>query len=165
MALDFGKGRRTSANRALWTAGALIVGVGLVAAGVMTFHKWQADNGADELLAAAWTVTGPPCPTITAAYYKTLGVEPIPFSFEGMSGERAHGDVKCQEIDYDGARKTKPFPVCEFQPPFALRISQPGGDVYFEPGVAKPATLSMPDGKLRCVLGPASVDMSQEPSL
>jgi len=125
----------------------------LVLLAIGAFHKWTADQAVDRTEAAAWTVAGPPCPQISAAYFQQLQITPHPFEFEALSGDMAHGAVSCSEIRFDGSRATKPFPVCQFSAPFAVRVAQPGGDVYLEPGVAQPITVSLPDGQLRCVIG------------
>jgi hypothetical protein len=132
-----------------FSALAILVAVLAVAA----FHKWQADQNADRAEAAAWTVDGPPCPQVSAAWFQQLAVTPHPFAFEGLSGDMAHGGANCTEIRFDGARATRPYPVCQFSAPFAVHLDRPGSDVYFEPGVAKPITISLPDGRVRCVVG------------
>ena len=120
---------------------------------VAAFQRWQADQSIDRAQAAAWTVAGPPCPRVSAAWFQGLAVTPHPFDFEGLSGDMAHGAVSCTEIRFDGERATRPFPVCQFSAPFAVHLDRPGSDVYLEPGVAKPITISLPDGRLRCVTG------------
>lgn len=112
------------------------------------------NRAADRTEAAAWTVAGPPCPTLDAAGYRGLAVEqPQAFAFEGLRGERAHGDLTCNVVDLDHAGHTASTAVCEFTDPFAMRVATPRGDLYFKPGVAQPATLSLADGEVRCVMG------------
>ena len=130
---------------------ALAILIAVLAMGA--FHKWQADQNVDRIEAASWTVAGPPCPQVSAAGFQQLAITPHPFDFEGLSGDMAHGAVSCAEIRFDGERATRPFPVCQFSAPFAVHLDRPGSDVYLEPGVAKPITISLPDGKLRCVIG------------
>jgi hypothetical protein len=130
---------------------ALAVLMALVA--IAAFHKWQADQVVDRGEAVAWTVAGPPCPQVSAAEFQQLAITPHPFDFEGLSGDMAHGGVSCAEIRFVGERATRPFPVCQFSAPFAVHLDRPGSDVYLKPGVAQPITISLPDGKLRCVLG------------
>jgi hypothetical protein len=117
------------------------------------FLKWRADQATDRAEAAAWTVAGPPCPQVSAGSFQQLAITPHPFAFEGLSGDMAHGGANCTEIRFDGARATAPYPVCQFSAPFAVHLDRPGSDVYFEPGVARPITISLPDGKVRCVIG------------
>jgi hypothetical protein len=125
----------------------------MVLLAIGAFHKWQADQAIDRGAAQQWTVVGPPCPQISAADFQQLGITPHPFDFEGLTGDMAHGGVSCTEIRFDGDRATKPFPICQFTAPFAVHVDRPGADVYLKPGVAKPITISLPDGKLRCVVG------------
>jgi len=131
--------------------GLLAILTGLIAS--VGFQKWRSDQVIDRAEAAAWTVAGPPCPQVSAAWFQQLAITPHPFDFEGLSGDVAHGVVSCAEIRFDGERATRPFPVCQFSAPFAVHLDRPGSDVYLEPGVAKPVTLSLPDGRLRCVIG------------
>lgn len=155
--LDYGALRRRAGFNA--TTGYILAGVvGLAGAGVWTATIMRSDASAAKAHAAAWTVTGPPCPQITAAWLQMLKITPIPFAYESIRGTRAHGDVNCEFVEYDGQRHTAPFPVCQFSAPLALTLATPTGDVYFEPGAGKPATVSMPDGKLRCVIGASQTD-------
>ena len=135
----------------LFGFGALVILLALLAVGA--FHKWQADQAIDRGEAVVWTVAGPPCPQISAAGFQQLAITPHPFEFEGLSGDMAHGAVSCAQIRFDGDRATRPFPVCQFSAPFAVHVDRPGADVYLKPGVATPITVSLPDGKLRCVIG------------
>lgn len=103
---------------------------------------------------AAWIVSGPPCPAITAPWWRTLAIaQPQRFGFEGVAGVRAHGDVSCVEVDSDHGRAVKPFPVCQFTAPFAIRLQTSRGPIYLEPGVGQPAVISLRDGEVRCVVG------------
>jgi len=111
--------------------------------------QWAADRAN----AAAWTVAGPPCPRVSAARFQQLAITPHPFAFEGLSGDMAHGGVNCTEIRFDGDRATRPFPICQFAAAFAVHLDRPGADVYLEPGVATPITISLPEGQVRCVIG------------
>jgi len=117
------------------------------------FQTWQGDEDADRAQAAAWSVAGPPCPRISAARYIQLAPKPRSFDFEGLSGDAAEGAVSCADIRFDGARPTRPFPVCQFSGPLAVHLDRPGSDVYLAPGATQPITVSLPDGKLRCVIG------------
>ena len=141
------------------TTGYIVVGVlALAGAGAWIGASMHDDAVVAKAHAAAWNVAGPPCPQITAAWLQVLKITPIPFAYESIRGTRAHGDVNCEFVEYDGPRHTAPFPVCQFSAPLALTLATPTGDVYFEPGAGKPATLSMPDGKLRCVIGASHTD-------
>jgi hypothetical protein len=140
-------------SRSTTIFGFCVLGIILAILAVGGFHKWQADQVVDRGEAAAWTVAGPPCPTISAAAFQQLAITPHSFDFEGLTGDMAHGAVSCAEIRFDGERATRPFPVCQFSAPFAVHVDRMGGDVYLEPGVAKPITVSLPDGQLRCVIG------------
>src|SRR5579871_6481652 len=104
---------------------AVATAVGIVAIMAGAWSKAQAD---DRAYAAAWTITGLPCPRIGPAWYGKLAIErPTALDFEGLRGDFAHGAVSCTEVDYDHGRRSKPFAVCQFSAPFALRLATPQG--------------------------------------
>jgi hypothetical protein len=153
--VDFGVGReapRLRGAKAAIVAASVILGV----AGVAAYFGAAAvvQDASDRADVAAWTVDGPPCPQISAAVYRSLALrQPEPFSYEGIRGVRAHGYVSCYLIDEDHGRHVALFPVCQLNAPFVVAVETPHGATYFEPGVGRPATLSAPNGQLRCVMG------------
>jgi hypothetical protein len=151
---DFGANRR---DLGTVRAQRLVIGVALaLAAGVaaaILIPQARHQNAEAEARDAAWDVEGPPCPQISAAAYRQLAIDHLqPFAFEGLHGMRAHGDVSCNDTDRDGARRVAEHPVCQLRAPFALVLATPRGDVYYEPGVAQPVTVSAPGGEPRCVM-------------
>lgn len=151
---DFGavrEGPRLPRVRRLAFGVTTVAGVAVVAAIILLQARRQdAEAKAED---AAWSVQGPPCPVITPAAYRRLAIaHPQSFAFETLAGVRAHGDVSCSETDLDHGRHVAAYAVCQLTDPLALRLATRQGDVYFEPGVGQPATLSMPGGQLRCVM-------------
>jgi hypothetical protein len=142
------RGAKTTALAAGVVVGAAAVAAYFAAGALLDAQKHRA-------YASAWTIDGPPCPRISQAAYRTLAIrQPQPFAFEGIRGVRAHGDVSCSVIDEYQGRAVAEFPVCELTSPFVVAVkAADGGVAYFEPGVGQPATLSLPNGRLGCVLG------------
>ncbi len=133
---------------------AIIGGVGaVIIVAVCAFIFWRTGIQADTEEASAWSPAGPPCPILSAADWRVLAIErPQAFSYEGLKGDTENLDMTCNVIDRDGGRTTTPFPVCHFKAPFAIHLTTAKGDVYFKPGVGKPATVSLPGGTARCVI-------------
>jgi hypothetical protein len=139
---------------------AIVGGVALlaiIAAAVLIM--WRTSTQADTAEAALWSPAGPPCPVLTAADWTALAIEhPQPFSYEGLKGEAEKMDITCNVIDHDGGRTVTPFPVCQFNAPFAVHVIRAKGDAYFKPGVGQSVTVSLPGGAPRCVMAAAAVD-------
>jgi hypothetical protein len=156
--LDFGAVRRAPGElrtiRRVVIVSVVVIG-GLAAA--VLGDIWLTGQRAAKANADSWVVNGPPCPAIDAAWWGKLAISsPQTASFQGISSERAHGDTDCYLEDHDQGRAVTPFPVCAFTAPFAVHVRTPGGgDAYFEPGVGKPATIALINGRARCVVGAA----------
>jgi hypothetical protein len=153
MAVDYGvrrKGRRTalplSAVAAAVTVTALIAGV--------AEHGAMAKKRALNIEAAReWTVSGPPCPAVTARQFVQRGLKaPQAFEYDDVVIGRQFGHVSCGALAYDGGRSLSSYPVCQFTGPGVLRVRTRKGEFFFEPGPGKPATISIPHGVPACVL-------------
>jgi hypothetical protein len=102
---------------------------------------------------AAWTVVGPPCPTLSAADYQALGVKPQPFDFENIHGDSENTDATCNVVDLDHHGHTASTTICQLTAPFAVHMKTPNGDFYFKPGVGKPVAVSIAEGEVSCTIG------------
>ncbi|HEX3919852.1 MAG TPA: hypothetical protein VHW60_21135 [Caulobacteraceae bacterium] len=155
--VDFGSVRRSPRDlrfiRRVVIISVIVIG-GLAAADLAVL--WTHARTLAKADAASWVVTGPPCPAIDAAWWGKLAITtPQTVSFQGIASERAHGDTDCYTEDHDQGKAVTPYPVCAFSAPFAVHVRTAGGDAYFEPGVGKPATISLINGQARCVVGAA----------
>jgi hypothetical protein len=152
---DFGSVRRARGEMSnIWTIIAISVLLFSAVGGVILLKAWNAHLSVDTAETNAWLVTGPPCPTISAAAWRALAIAaPQRASFRGVAAERAHGDVACEVQDIDAAgHAAAPYPVCSFSAPLAIHLTTPQGDLYFQPGVGQPATISMAGGHPRCMM-------------
>jgi hypothetical protein len=103
--------------------------------------------------AKAWTITGPPCPTITEAQFLRPHQKGLRrFEFQGAVFFRRYGHVACAAIRNDGGRGGRLHAVCQFTSPDDLMVRTEAGEVYFRPGPGSPATISTAGGAPRCVL-------------
>ena len=148
MARDYGARRASRRSRA-----GLVVGVGVLlvvviaASVVFIVQRGQAIAEAQD-----WAITGPPCPTTTAAAYAAnLQHAPISSDFNGVTFGREFGHVSCSAIVNDGGRGFGTFAECQFTSPDQLKVTTPKGDFYFYVR-GKPATVAIHDGVPSCVL-------------
>jgi hypothetical protein len=125
-----------------------------LAAGALFTAMALVERADDKASAAGWDVSGPACPRINQDWYARLRIDrPTPFSFEAIRGSFAYGSASCTEINVADGRPTKPYPVCELSSPFVIHLTGARAELYFEPGVGRPVTLSLRDGEARCVMG------------
>ena len=100
-----------------------------------------------------YTVSGPPCPTLSAAAYAAGAIKVGPrFEYGDVVFGRGYGYVSCSWL-HGGFLGLSVHPVCEFTGPGVLTVTTSSGEAYFAPGVGKPATVSVSDGQARCVVG------------
>jgi hypothetical protein len=157
---DFGStGERPRFAAAARTAWSAVAGVAVLAAGGLVAAQHWREQQQDEAFAERWSVTGPPCPAVTAKWVQELALEQrTQIDFEGVDGFMANGAVSCVEVDYFAGRQTRPYPVCQFSAPFVLGLRVGGRPAYFEPGIGRPATVSLRNGRLSCVIGAKLTD-------
>ena len=133
---------------------AVAVGLCLSAALAFGIYDWLNDRAEQIAVAEHWTVAGAPCPQVSAAAFRAYGVEPRQtYDYDDITWARAHGDVVCHDVRYGGGKGWGDYPVCQFNHPEVLTLITPGGAFHFAPGVGKPATVSVPHGRPRCVIG------------
>ena len=138
--------------------------VGTVVACVLVVAIWSIRQDArDNAQAAAdlrvQDIVGPPCPQLAKA--DVAGVlQPVNvFDFDNVKFGYRYGAADCGAIG-----SMNPFGggyqlVCQFSSPTVLSMQSDKGMFYFQPGVAREATLFVKNGRPRCVLAsPEFVD-------
>jgi hypothetical protein len=154
---DYGAPRRNRAVR-IWAI-ALLIGaaVGLALAGGGLGYDWLVRQGQaraqSQALTATFDIRGAPCPALTRAAYIQQGIEPKKaFEFQKVRFARRFGHADCAVVAYRDASGTGGHPVCQFTGPALLAVTADGVESYFAPGVGVPATVSVENGRARCVL-------------
>jgi hypothetical protein len=129
----------------------IILGLALIAwLGGGEFLKRRA---AAVVTAKEWAIDGDPCPTITAAEFAAKKYRlRMSFDYGGAQFARAAGHVSCAAVAYKGGKGLGEFPVCQFTSPAVVKVTTKKGEVYFVPGIGKPATVSVPHGVGACVM-------------
>lgn len=150
MSLDYGirsKGKRLPLIP-------IVIGVGLLVCGgyllvTHLYHRNQAIARAE-----AWEVAAPPCPTTTAATFKTeIGRRGKPMEFYGVKFLRKYGYADCGTVADSRQFGFGMHAVCAFSSPAVLQVRTEKGDFYYAPDIAQPVTVSIIDGKPTCVMG------------
>ena len=141
------EGRKPS----LWLWGAIAIGFAILAAGgweIMARHD-RAEQAARD---AYWRVDGPPCAPLEPVLFKSLRRLPQATPYDETLYRRLGGTMSCtHRIDQVGGAKVR-YPVCRFSGPDYLAVSQGGQDRYYDLTGAKSASVTVGDGKVRCVV-------------
>lgn len=112
----------------------------------------QRDLALDRAAGAA--VAGPPCEPLTAAAFAARKLSaPKATRYEGVTFARRFGHVECSALRYGGGWGSDTYPVCQFTSPAALRVKTAQGEWFFAPPPGQPATVAVPHGQPRCLLG------------
>jgi len=148
VALDYGV-RRTSRHART----GLVVGVGvLLVIAIAASVVFNVQRGQAIAEARDWAITGPPCPTTTAAAYAAnLQHAPVSFEFSGVTWAREFGHSSCAALVNGGGKGFGTFPECQFTSPDQVHVATPKGDFYFYVR-GRPATVAVHDGLPSCVL-------------
>jgi hypothetical protein len=153
MAADYGVRRKGRRMALPMTAVAGAVAVTAVIAGLAEHGAIAKRRALNVAAAKEWTISGPPCPAITARQFVQRGLKaPQAFEYDGLVIGRQFGHVSCGALAYDNGRSLSTYPVCQFTGPGVLRVQTRKGEFFFEPGLGKPATISIPHGVPACVL-------------
>jgi len=104
--------------------------------------------------ATYWMETGRSCPsTNPAAFSQSNDGLRNQFSFIGVNFTRnITSAVRCAGVASDWGRGSKVTPVCLFNSPGILDITTRRGRFVFGPRLYRPVTVSVDDGRPRCVL-------------
>lgn len=134
---------------AMWLILLAVIVAALIPAGIWSWRRHIELATAE---ARAWTIAGPPCPTLTRQAYEAGPVRAtLQVQLGDISFDRAYGHVSCNFIAYDGGRGFGDYPVCQFTSPAVVHVSTPKGETWFFPSTG-PATVSVPHGVPRCVM-------------
>jgi hypothetical protein len=79
-------------------------------------------------------------------------------SFGDASFTRAYGHVACEEIHDHGGRGFGTLSVCQFSGPGPLAVRTAQGDAYYFIPNAKPAAVTVGQGRPACVVGTTEWD-------
>jgi len=146
---DYGE-RRKRRRGTPFGAVAIGVGVPLLAATAAVSWLIQRQHAIEE--AAAWAITGPPCPTLTLAEFQSAPRAPFEgFTYEGVGFDRQFGHVSCNAVVNNGGRGSGTFPECQFTSAGVVKISTQRGDVYYSTG-SQPSTVAVRQDQPSCVL-------------
>ncbi|KQY35130.1 hypothetical protein ASD38_00725 [Caulobacter sp. Root487D2Y] len=140
------------ANR-IFGRGQMLGAAFVVLLGLAAFtHIYVTQRQGDDAEAAAWSLDGPPCPTVDAATYVAApGVAKVT-TFEDASFEYRVGHMMC--VHRPDAKGWGEHPVCQFTGPVLLAVKTPGTQAYFAPPLMSAVRVGVVDGKARCVLIP-----------
>ena len=141
-----------SLSRYLVIGSILLVGIG----GSVLHFLWPtitANQQASVAEAKAWTIDGPPCPTLTAEAFQSQNLKPKrSFDYREVKLARAYGHVECRQIKNDAGQGLGSHTVCQFTSPAVLQVTTSKGEFFFLPGVGQPATVAIEGGVARCVM-------------
>jgi hypothetical protein len=110
-------------------------------------HRWIVAQ------AKAWTIAGPPCPSIGALSDVPYAIHPLEtFSFQGVRFSRAYGYVSCQDILERQGRGPGTITVCQFNSPTVLQVVAPRARGLWLTDTHRATVTIAGDGAPRCVL-------------
>ncbi|SFK08363.1 hypothetical protein [Caulobacter sp. UNC279MFTsu5.1] len=140
------------ANRILGLGQALgaacVAVLGLAAAA----HVYSSQKQASAAEAAAWSLDGPPCPTVGPADYAAGSGKAKVTAFDDARFEYRVGHMMC--IHRPDARGGGEHPVCQFTGPVLLAVRTPQAQAFFAPPSMRAVRVAVVDGQPRCVLIP-----------
>ena len=130
---------RDNKHQKMFMIGAAVLVV--LAYGGLTLSEFLSARREAAALAAAWAVTGPPCPTanLAAAPPRSIDYEGVTFSRERSGG--ANYNV------LEGG------PAGMFITPGNVRVVTTAGTFDYAPGAGRSVTIRVRDGQPECVIG------------
>ena len=92
-------------------------------------------------------LTGPPCPSLTAAQAGGLGFTTREDTTMGaVTVRRQYGSANCNQQSADASR-------CDLSGPGLVHVTAAGAETYFQVPPAQPATIVVNRDGVRCVVG------------
>lgn len=143
------EGRRP--NRWRWAPIAVgfvvLIGVG---AQIMDRH----DRAEQARRDAYWRVDGPPCAPLDPTVFRGLRRYPQATPYDETLYRRAGGTMTCTHLvdRIDGAKVR--YPICKFNAPDYLLVSQGGRDQFYDLTGARAASVTVVKNEVRCVVIP-----------
>lgn len=127
---------------------AVLIGVG---AEIMARHD-RAEQARRDLF---WRVDGPPCAPLEPMIFRSLRRLPQATPYDEALYRRTGGTMTCTHLvdRIDGAKVR--YPVCKFNAPDYLVVSQGGQDRFYDLTGARAASVTVIGGQVRCVVIPA----------
>jgi len=107
-----------------------------------------------QAMKAEWAIKGPPCPVVAAPSIRVQGRKP-PTAFPYGDAVFSHqtGNVSCVAPPEDGLFARRTYHVCQFSGPAMVAVTIGGHRTIYEPGVGRPATVTVRHGRPTCVMG------------
>lgn len=142
--------RRTLGEKLAITAGILVI-VGVPA--WLIAQNFLIHRAANIKTAKEWTVSGPPCPEISAVEFERRRLRaPHGTRYGDTIFFRQFGHLTCNAVNDHGGKGFGVYAVCQFTSPNVLRVKTPKGEWFFVPGPGQPATVMTPHDLARCVV-------------
>lgn len=95
---------------------------------------------------------GPACPVVAEISPAGRGARPPPpFVYRGVGFAYQIGDVTCEAVP-EGWFTSKTYPVCDFDAPAGIVVTEGARRVTFEPGVGHGAVVTLRDGRISCTV-------------
>lgn len=133
-----------------YMAGVAIL-IGVVAVAVGGYERRAQALAASTKAANLAAISGPPCPTLTAAEFDARSAKPKKaFVFNQIRFDRRFGHVDCNTVAIGQGNAYAP--VCQFSGPALLAVTTDKGRFFFAPGAGKPVTIITENGSPRCVM-------------
>lgn len=154
MAKDLGvrKKRRLTLGQKLAIGGFVVLALAFT--GWIYSGSYLKDREAALTRAREFAIDGPPCRELTRAQFEAAGLTaPKATLYENVTFHRRFGHLSCSALRYGAGWGQALYPVCQFTSPRALKVSTKAGDRYFDIAPGQPATVAVPRGDVRCVLG------------
>jgi hypothetical protein len=104
-----------------------------------------------QALKTEWAIAGPACPEV--ARPTRFRRPPHAFSYQGVRFTRQYGAVNCVVVPDGGMLSKAHHTVCQFNGPARITVATGGRSFAYEPDIGHPATVSIRDGQVSCVVG------------
>jgi hypothetical protein len=96
-----------------------------------------------------WRIAGPACPGPVHAWRWR---EPDTIHYKGVAFARQYGGIYCEAVPVENPFSEATYPVCQFTGPGRILVTAGARTTIYEPGIGKPATVTVRDGKVSCVV-------------
>lgn len=128
--------------------------VGAIAVAAVIAQNWIQHRQEGLADYKAWIVAGPACSApAKPGFDVAAGDHGQDMVLDGVKFSRAHGAVRCTDINEDGGRGQGTFPVCQFDRPGMISVTTRKGTSWFWAGFISPATISVQHDVPSCVIG------------
>jgi hypothetical protein len=106
---------------------------------------------AQHALKKEWAIAGPPCPVPVRPW--RFHALPHVVHYQGVRFTRQYGAISCAVVPDGGVFSSAHHTVCQFSGPAAASVTTGGRTVLYEPGIGRPATVTIRNGQPSCVVG------------